>query len=91
MKKVFKYQFEPDDYINFTLPRGAKILTVQEQLGILCLWALVDVGESMVESRSMRMAGTGHSIDDYGVDYRYINTIQLAGGSLVFHFFEVMK
>jgi len=90
MKKVFKYQFVANDYVTFGLPIGAEILTVQEQKGNLCLWALVDPNEHWIENRVIRMAGTGHPIDDVA-QYRYINTIQLLGGELIFHFFEVVE
>jgi len=86
MKKVYKYRLEIKDEQTLELPEGAEILTVQSQLGMACLWALVDP-ERKKEKRIFRIAGTGHPIDD-NKKYKYIDTFQLYGGDLIFHVFE---
>lgn len=86
MKTVFKYNFTPDDIVELQLPGGATILHCAEQYGYMCLWALVDP-TAPLETRRIRMAGTGHPIPEAKV--RHINTIVMHNGSLVFHFFEL--
>jgi hypothetical protein len=91
IKKVFKYEIhQPQDEITLPMPKGAEILTVQEQKGTVCVWALVNP-ENETERRLFRMAGTGHPIHyDMGINYKYINTFQLFEGDLVFHLFEII-
>jgi hypothetical protein len=42
MKKIFKYKLEAVDEQILELPRGSKILSVEEQNGDIVLYALVD-------------------------------------------------
>ena len=42
MKKIYKYRIEVTDDQNIEMPVGAKILTVQTQNGVPCIWAMVD-------------------------------------------------
>ena len=72
------------------LPKGSTILTVQTQRGVPCLWALVDLDESKKEERHIRIAGTGHQIIDKEAS-RYIGTVQMAEGDLIWHVFEYEK
>lgn len=85
IKIIYKYPLLHADLQAIEMPRGAQVLTVQEQFGELRLWALVDPTEPTVE-RAIRMAGTGHPIDAGHVG-RYISTVQQ--GSFVWHFFEM--
>lgn len=90
MYKVFKYPIAPADYFAIDLPAGAQILTVAPQLGMVCLWALVDPGAPL-ERREFRWAGTGHEIAEPPDRLRYVSTFQLSGGALIFHIFEVLR
>lgn len=56
MQRVFKYAIQMEDYFSLNLPKGAKILTVQEQRGELQMWVLVKEGVSS-ETRKFRLAG----------------------------------
>lgn len=88
MKTIYKYQLQPLDRQLVPMPNGAQILTVQMQGEHPCVWAMVDIDKPVVV-REIRMYGTGHPIDhDPG---RYIGTIQMRGGQLIFHFFEVTE
>jgi len=90
MLTVYKYTVPVDDYFSLDLPRGAKILAVQEQHGEPQVWALVNPGNP-TETRKFRLAGTGHPIkEDEGL-LNYIGTFQLAGGSFIGHLFELGK
>ncbi len=93
MKIVYKYEEKLDDVIEFKLPEGAEILRVDVQkessLGEIqkvCLWALVDLSKETV-IRRVRIAGTGHPIDNKVL--RYINTFTMLGKQLWFHTFEI--
>lgn len=89
MQAVYKYSVPMTDYFKLALPVGARVLTVQAQGDEACLWALVDPAAEK-ETRSFRLAGTGHPIDER-LDLRFISTFQLRGGLLVFHVFEVVE
>lgn len=88
MKKVFKFPLKiEEDEQDIMMPAGAKVLTVQVQSGVPCLWAECNPDAECV-SRTFLIRGTGHPIDD-GIEKEYIGTIQLHGGSLVLHVFEI--
>lgn len=83
MKTIYKYALRPGDQA-IEMPVGAKILDIQNQTGILTLWALVDDGDSVEhEFRAFSVYGTGHSIPDNPGEY--ISTAQ--HGTFVWHIF----
>lgn len=41
MKKIYKYAIEITDDQDIVMPVGAKILTVQNQNGVPCIWACI--------------------------------------------------
>ena len=86
MKAIWKFPIPVEDLAEVRIPLGGKILCVQAQHEIPCLWALVDPQEKP-ELRVFRTYGTGHKI--IGDPGHYIGTYQLDGGRLVFHVFEV--
>ncbi len=86
MKTIYKYPIEIDDEVIVQIPEGGKILAVQEQHGIVCLWALVDTLDPLTE-RKFYVRGTGHSCAGLE-ETKYVGTFQLNGGALVFHLFE---
>lgn len=66
---------------------GAKILCLQYQNGIPCLWVEAD-SSGLWQSRQFRAYGTGWDLpDDPG---SYIGTLQDAEGN-VWHFYEVTR
>jgi len=89
MREIWKYQLPDSGCVTLNLPKFAEILTVQMQRRIACLWALVDP-KAETEQRTFLVAGTGHPIKEDG-RLEYINTIQMFGGDLIFHIFEVTK
>lgn len=86
MNTIWKYPVPINDYFELEMPQGAEILTVQMQYNEPQLWALVDKMAPR-ETRSFRLAGTGHPIDDPRLDY--IGTVQMMEGQLVWHIFEI--
>jgi len=74
MQTVYKYTFELDDFVKIEMPRGAEFLHVAEQAGVLCIWARVYSDSTFKSVRTLRVAGTGHPLED-GSNYRYVGTI----------------
>lgn len=85
---IYKYPIEVTDFQKVKLPLNAKILTAQTQNGFLCLWAQVEEKNTTIEERSIEIFGTGHPMTDT-LNRKYISTVQMKGGSLVFHVFEI--
>ncbi len=88
MRRVFKYAVPDKNYFSLNLPKGAKILTVQEQGDELQLWALVEENAPN-EIRSFCFVGTGHCVKDFD-NLVYINTVQRSRGGYVYHLFEII-
>jgi len=87
MATVFKYELEVTDRQAVLLPPNAVILSAQVQHGKVCLWVNLESDELHLSGpRDIRIYGTGHPIAE---SLRFIDTVQLSGGSLVFHVFEV--
>jgi len=88
MKAVWKFPLQAIDGQTVEMPEGAKILCVQVQNGVPCMWAVCDPAVTVrKEKRYFAVVGTGHPHDVIPKDY--IGTFQLEGGGLVFHVFEV--
>lgn len=85
MKAVYKYPLEITDEQVVNMPLNAKILCVQIQRSVPCLWVEVNTEETEFEERKIYIHGTGHEYEEEG---SYIGTIQLYDGRLVFHVFE---
>ena len=82
---VYKFPIGVTDKQLISMPKGAKILTVQFQNGILCLWALCDKAAPKAH-REIFIHGTGHEVFYY--ELPYIGTVQQAGGALIWHVFD---
>ncbi|MBM6759465.1 DUF7352 domain-containing protein [Bacteroides mediterraneensis] len=86
MKRIFKYLLQIDDLQNLSLPVGSKILSVQAQREMPCLWALVDDSEEKYSDVKVSMYGTGHPISDNELRNKaFAGTVQIGG--LVLHVF----
>jgi len=94
---IWKYVLKPT--CELEMPKGAQILSVQtqQQMNVgsgaqseeVCLWALVDPAQPK-ETRRFSVFGTGHTVlTDVGM--RFLGTVQLELGRLVFHVFEVLQ
>lgn len=86
MKTIWKFPLELTDDQIVMMPDEAEILTVQIQELSLCLWALVDPRLPMLR-RKIEIIGTGNPAIDR--ERKYISTVQMADGALVWHFFEI--
>ena len=87
MKSIYKFPLRVEDIQMIDMPVGIKILTVQTQNEIPCIWGMIDKDQPRATGHWFRTFGTGHPIDK---DFKgnYIGTYQLNNESLVFHVFE---
>jgi len=83
--RIYKYPIEPNDLIAIEMPKGARVLSVQAQRGVPCIWALVDP-DAETAIRCFRIYGTGHPVSKPVLPY--VGTFQSHGGDLVFHLFD---
>jgi hypothetical protein len=83
---IYKYPLEITNFQIVSMPRRAKILSVQEQHSRLNIWALVDPKEEL-EPRVIEIYGTGHEVNQSGT-LQFLGTVQEALGALVWHIFE---
>lgn len=59
MRTVHKYSLDITDAQAVPMPKGAKVVHVGEQRGVLCLWAEVDTDRPK-EDRHFVIVGTGN-------------------------------
>jgi hypothetical protein len=94
-KVVYKYELfisgSPDED-SIVMPIGTKILSVQLQRGILCIWCLVKPEITENEFRYFNLFATGEPIkqelsESLLTELIYINTIQY-NNEEVYHLFE---
>lgn len=85
-QQIWKFQLQLDDTQVITMPYAAKILCVQMQYGVPCLWVLCNMDDGKSD-RTIDIFGTGHSITDL-FTRTYIGTVQQMDGALVWHVFE---
>jgi len=82
---IWKWELKTTDEQTILMPLGARLLTVQVQNGVPCIWALVNPTANQIERR-FGVYGTGNPVpDEVG---EYVATYQLADGRLVFHVFD---
>jgi hypothetical protein len=87
MRTIWKFAVPVTDYFDLTMPAESQILSVQSQRNDPQLWALV-YPDAPKQTRHFRLIGTGHPIHDAKDNWNFIGTVQLEGGSLIFHLFE---
>jgi hypothetical protein len=88
MKRIYKYPLDILGKQSISVHEGSKILTVQAQWDIPCLWIEVD-DTKPVKDIEIVTFGTGHSvIEDKPI--QYIGSYQLGGGNFVGHVYEVI-
>jgi len=86
MKQIWKYQIKTNKLIH-EIPKGAKILYVNNQFDQICVWIEVDP-EAPKEQRHFEVYGTGHPIMGDPKDRKYLGSVKLSGGALIFHLYE---
>jgi hypothetical protein len=82
VSRIFKYSLDLVEKQKIEMPTNAKILSVQDQRGTICIWA--EVGDYTETGRTFRIVGTGHQIPDESLNF--IATVQQ--GDFVWHIYE---
>ena len=87
--KIWKYILPIKGSFAIEMPSDAKVLTIQTQNGLGCMWVLVDE-DAKKETRMFRTIGTGQTVDLVELGAigltAYRGTYQRDG--LVWHIFE---
>ena len=89
---IWKFSLQITDRQTVTMPVGANILSVQDQAGGLQLWAIVNP-DAEREQRVIEIVGTGNpmaDVDKEDLARFHIATVQVRGGALVWHVFELL-
>lgn len=80
---IWKFALPLKGLVCVEMPKGADLLSVDDQRGQICLWALCNTKADTVK-RWFRIIGTGHQIDsEVG---KFVATVQQ--DSFVWHVFE---
>ena len=82
--KIYKYVLKLAENQAVNIHNNYKLLDIQIQNGCICLWAIVNANEPMVNV-DIVMCGTGHELTE-SKKLNYISTVQQ--DSYVWHFFE---
>ena len=82
---IFKYPLIVDGNQKVLMPKGAKIISLQTQNDVPCIWAIVDT-DSEIEERHFKTVATGGNIRNNFA--QYIGTYLLNNGNFVGHVFE---
>jgi len=87
MQSIWKFSLNVCGSQSISMPKGAKILTVQQQFDSPVLWAIVDPDQGDFEQREIRIYGTGSHYES--IPGEYICTFQQNG--FVWHVFEIKE
>jgi hypothetical protein len=83
---IYKYPLKLVAVQPVAMPEGARILSVANQNGIICLWAEIADPSAVAKARAIEIIGTGNRFPDA---YRtFIGTV--LDGKYVWHVFERM-
>ena len=81
---------EPSPIVSAVMPKGSKVLSVQNQRGRLTMWTLEPKTDGPGERRDFEVVATGND-PVRGNPEKFIGTVQFEGGHFVVHVFEVDK
>jgi hypothetical protein len=91
MQIIFKYELPSARRFELLLPRGHRILSVQEQHGVPQLWVLLDIErQGDLTPRVFRIAMTGDAVDLTETPV-YVDTFQMGDGTVVLHLFMELE
>lgn len=84
-RSIFKYVLDPADMQEIQMPVDSQILSVSVQFDQICIWALVQPNE-IKTARRIYVCPTGSEAD--GLQrMKFLGTVLMHGGNLVFHIF----
>lgn len=89
MKEIWKFLLLTCDWQQVPIPALGTILSVGQQHGGLCLWAVVDPDAPRIY-RTIWIVGTGRPMPDEAINGRFLGTVQIDfhGSLRVWHIFE---
>ena len=87
MLTIWKFPFDIDDEIVINMPAGAKMLLVECQNKVPCLWAEVD-SASELESYRFAIVGTGHPVPE-DLHLEHIGSFQ--DSPFVWHLYHIRE
>lgn len=85
-QRVHKWTLAIDDEQSLKMKFGATILSVEVQHHAIVLYAIENIELEQYESVTIFMHGTGHDVRPQA--HRFIGTVKVRGGELMFHVFE---
>lgn len=90
MKTIYKYPFQPNDFIEIEMPIDSKVLTIETQHEMPCMWVEQDTDKPKYKQK-FAIVGTGQNLVNtykYGAP-EYVGSFQMSGGRLVFHVYKL--
>lgn len=87
---IYKCILQVADWQEINLPANAEILCVQNQNETICIWVQLDPNEQKMQQRAICIIGTGREII-HPSRLKYIDSIQMIKGDLVWHIYEEVK
>ena len=89
---IWKFPLEVVDHQTVQVPSGSLVLSVAEQDNGIVLYTMVDTEIAGKELLTVYIYGTGHPIDTEDADRwsprnRFLGTVKLHDGALMFHVF----
>lgn len=86
MKRIYKYTLRATDSQIIEIPSD-NILSVENQSENIVVYALVDINNPITNKYEFRVYGTGHDIKDSIDDFKFLGTVKMHSGMLMFHCF----
>jgi hypothetical protein len=85
---IWKFEIPAQTNSQVELPHGCEILSIGSQGDSVFMWGkFPEEYKDRLDTREFEVYGTGHPIP-VGVNRKFIGTVHMMGGSLVFHIFE---
>jgi hypothetical protein len=89
MRTIYKYQISARPHVQLlATPKDWEPLSVQAQGNCICIWAMIDTDEPMVDQR-VYVVATGEELD-VPAAAKYLGTAQFLDGGLVWHVFGTL-
>lgn len=87
LKSVWKFKLDPSQSNIIEVPLGTKILSTSAQGDDIVVYGLVSLNEESKEVYSIEVSGTGQQIPSYINDYKFLDTVKMNNGEVIYHVF----
>lgn len=85
--KIYKYVLEEKSEQEIIIPMNGEIISAINLYDTIAVYVLFDEKEEKTEKTWIKVVCTGETTDDMA-GWKFINTVQLYGGKLIFHVFK---